>query len=340
MFFFRNDYSEGAHPAVLEALAKTNLESTPGYSRDAHCERAAGIIRARFSCPDADVHFLPGGTVTNMAAIAAFLRPWEAVIAASTGHIGVHESGAIEGSGHKVCAISAPEGKLTPALIREVAQTHKSGDDGHMVEPRMVYLSDATELGTIYKKAELEAISQTCRELGLYLYLDGARMAAALVCPDNDAAPEDFSRLCDAFYIGGTKDGLLFGEALVIANPLLKPHFRNVMKQRGGMMAKGRLLGVQFEAFFENELWLSMAEHAAQAAARLSAALADKGYPMLAPACTNQLFPILSDEKIAVLERDFSFELNERIDEAHTAVRFVTSWATADEAVDALIAAL
>jgi threonine aldolase len=340
MISFRNDYSEGAHPLVLEALTQTNLESTPGYGCDAHCERAAAMIRSRFACPDADVHFLTGGTVTNLAAIAAFLRPWEAAIAASTGHIGVHESGAIEGSGHKVCTIPAPNGKLTPALIREVAAAHQGGDDGHMVDPRLVYLSDSTELGTVYQKSELEAISQTCRELGLYLYLDGARMAAALACKENDLAPEDFARLCDAFYIGGTKDGLLFGEALVIANPLLKPHFRNVMKQRGGMMAKGRLLGVQFEAFLKNDLWLDMARHADEEALRIAKALADKGYSLLAPACTNQLFPILTNEKIAELGRSFCFELSDKIDGAHTAVRFVTSWATRDKDVDALIAAL
>ena len=257
MISFRNDYSEGAHPQVLAALEKNNLITTCGYSMDCFCDGAKDIVRARFSCPQADVHFMVGGTIANTTVIAAALRPWEGVIAADTGHINVHETGAIEASGHKVCAIEAPDGKLTPALVREVMRRHCDGQDEHMVLPRMVYISDATELGTIYTKSELSALHDVCREYGLYLFLDGARLPAALVAEGNDLAPADFANYCDVFYIGGTKNGLLFGEALVITNDSLKPHFRNMIKQRGGMFAKGFLFGTQFKAYFKDDLWLS-----------------------------------------------------------------------------------
>ena len=199
MYFFRNDYSEGAHPAIFDALAATNLESTVGYGRDPYCAEAIEAVRRRFACPEADVHFMLGGTITNLTLIAAALRPWEAVIAAETAHIAVHESASVEATGHKVCVVPTPDGKLTPEDVRGVVAAHHNGDDGHMVVPKMVYVSDATELGTIYTRAELEALSATCRELGLYLYLDGARMGAALVSEENDLQPEDFARLCDAF---------------------------------------------------------------------------------------------------------------------------------------------
>lgn len=340
MYFFRNDYSEGAHPAVMEALMKTNLEPTVGYGRDAYCASAAEALKRRFACEQAEVHFMLGGTITNLTLIAAALRPWEAVIAAETGHISVHESASVEAAGHKVCTVAAEDGKLTPALVRQVVEAHMDGDDGHMVVPKLVYVSDATELGTVYTRAELTALSETCHALGLYLFLDGARMGAALVCAENDLQPEDFARLCDAFYVGGTKNGLLFGEALVLVNDDFKPHFRNALKQRGGMLAKGRLLGVQFEAFFKDDLWLSLAGHAQRAAERLAGALREKGYAFYARPCTNQLFPILRNDRIAELEKDFSFERNAKIDPEHTAVRFVTSWATTQEALDALCAAL
>ena len=255
MISFRNDYSEGAHPSVLEAISKHNFEKTCGYSMDPFCQQAADTVRALTACPDADVHFIVGGTLANTIVVSAALRPWEGVIAATTGHINVHETGAIESSGHKVCAIEAPDGKLTPALVREVMRIHCDGKDEHMVLPRMVYISDATELGTIYTKAELAALHDVCREYGLYLFLDGARMPAALVAEGNDLDITDFGKYCDAFYIGGTKNGLLFGEAVVITNNDLKPHFRNMIKQRGGMFAKGFLFGVQFGAYFKDGLY-------------------------------------------------------------------------------------
>ena len=340
MISFRNDYSEGAHPSVLEAISKHNFETTCGYSMDPFCQQTADTVRALTACPDADVHFIVGGTLANTIVISAALRPWEGVIAATTGHINVHETGAIESSGHKVCTIEAPDGKLTPALVREVMRIHCDGKDEHMVLPRMVYISDATELGTIYTKAELAALHDVCREYGLYLFLDGARMPAALVAEGNDLDITDFGKYCDAFYIGGTKNGLLFGETLVLVNDALKPHFRNALKQRGGMLAKGRLLGVQFQAFFENDLWLELARHADRTARQLERAFEKKGYGFYAAPCTNQLFPILPDRKIEELRSGFDFELNAKTCETHTAVRFVTSWATTLEAIEALERAL
>ena len=340
MISFRNDYSEGAHPQVLAALEKNNLVTTCGYSMDCFCDEAKDIVRARFSCPQADVHFMVGGTIANTTVIAAALRPWEGVIAADTGHINVHETGAIEASGHKVCAIETPDGKLTPALVRELLRRHCDGQDEHMVLPRMVYISDATELGTIYTKSELSALHDVCREYGLYLFLDGARLPAALVAEGNDLAPADFAKYCDVFYIGGTKNGLLFGEAMVIVNDALKPGFRRAMKRNGAMLAKGRLLGVQFAAAMAHDLWLDMGRHTDAQAQRIAAALTDRNVPMYVPSPTNQIFPILSDAQIARLQEQVAFYTTARVDATHQAVRFVTSWATTDAQVDALLAVL
>ncbi len=256
MYFFRNDYSEGALPQVLDALNQTNALSTVGYGLDPFCAEAASSIRRRFACPDAAVHFLMGGTQVNLTAISALLRPWEAVIAASSGHIAVHETGAVEATGHKVCTVPSGDGKLRPEQIRAVCAAHT---DEHMVLPKLVYVSDSTELGTVYTRRELEALSETCRALGLALYLDGARLAVALDA--SDVRPEDLPALCDAFYIGGTKNGLLFGEALVVVREAWKSNFRHAVKQRGGMLAKGRLLGVQFQALLQDDLWLRSAAH-------------------------------------------------------------------------------
>lgn len=335
MYFFRNDYSEGALPQVLDALNQTNALSTVGYGLDPFCEEAAAAIRRRFACPDAAVHFLMGGTQVNLTAISAFLRPWEAVIAASSGHIAVHETGAIEATGHKVCTVPATGGKLRPEQIRAVCAAHT---DEHMVLSKLVYISDSTELGTVYSRRELEALSGTCRELGLGLYLDGARLAVALDA--GDLVPEDLPALCDAFYIGGTKNGLLFGEALVIVREEWKSNFRHAVKQRGGMLAKGRLLGVQFQAMLRDDLWLRSAAHANAMAARIREGLNGLGIPMAADSPTNQLFPILPNAKYEALTREFSFEVWDRPDPEHTTVRFVTSWATTAGAVDALLDAL
>ncbi|MDY5595522.1 MAG: aminotransferase class I/II-fold pyridoxal phosphate-dependent enzyme [Oscillospiraceae bacterium] len=340
MIYFRNDYSEGAHPKVLQALVETNLVSTPGYGCDEYCACARELLRERFACPNADVHFLVGGTQTNLTAAAAFLRPWEAIIAADTGHIAVHETGAIEATGHKVYVVPGVDGKLAPDAIRTAVRDHQTGTEEHMVLPRMVYVSDSTELGTIYTRAELQALSDTCRELGLYLYLDGARMAMALTAQGNDLVPEDFAQLCDAFYLGGTKNALLFGEALVILNNALKPYFRNVMKQHGGMLAKGRLLGVQFAAILQDDLWLQTARHANELAQRLAAALTAMGVPLYAASPTNQVFPIFTNAQVEALRQNFSFEFIARVDENHSAIRFVTSWATRPEDVETLLEAV
>ena len=340
MIYFRNDYSEGAHPKVLQALVETNLVSTPGYGCDEYCACARELLRERFACPNADVHFLVGGTQTNLTAAAAFLRPWEAIIAADTGHIAVHETGAIEATGHKVYVVPGVDGKLTSDAIRTAVRDHQTGTEEHMVLPRMVYVSDSTELGTIYTRAELQALSDTCRELGLYLYLDGARMAMALTAQGNDLVPEDFAQLCDAFYLGGTKNALLFGEALVIVNNALKPYVRNVMKQHGGMLAKGRLLGVQFAAILQDDLWLQTARHANELAQRLAAALTAMGVPLYAASPTTQVFPIFTNAQVEALRQDFSFEFIARVDDNHSAIRFVTSWATRPEDVETLLEAV
>ena len=338
MLHFMNDYSEGAHPRVMRALADSNLESTVGYGCDDYCARAADALRARFVCPEADVHFLVGGTQTNLVACAAFLRPWEAVIAAESGHVAVHETGAIEATGHKVFVVPGEDGKLTAQAVRRAVMEHRTGTEEHMVLPKLVYVSDSTEFGTIYTRAELEALRAVCDELGLLLYLDGARIGAALTAEGNDLRPGDFARLCDAFYFGGTKNALLFGEALVIVNDALKPFVRNVIKQRGGMLAKGRLLGVQFGAILQDDLWLETARHANEMAQRLAKGLSALGVPFFIPSPTNQIFPVFSDAVVAALRADAAFEFWAKPDEAHTAIRFVCSWATQPEQVDALLA--
>lgn len=340
MHHFRNDYSQGAHPQVLEALIATNMEATAGYGEDEYCLEAAKAVKARFACPEADVHFLVGGTQTNFTSITAFLRPWEAVIAPDTGHIAVHETGAVEARGHKVVALPNHEGKLMPRDIEKAYYEHTSVNWAHMVLPKMIYVSQSTELGTIYTKAELTALRQCCDKLGLYIYLDGARLASGLTAEGCDLTPEDLPRLCDAFTLGGTKCGLLFGECLVITNPSLKENFRFCLKQCGGMLAKGRLLGVQFGALLKDDLWLKLGRHENSLAVKLSQGFREAGYPFYAESPTNQIFVVLPKEKIRELEKDFTFELIAAVDEGHDAMRFVTSWGTTQEDVDALIGAL
>lgn len=337
MIYLKNDYSEGCHPNVLAALTKTNLEATTGYGCDEYCKQAADKIKARFGCPDADVHFLVGGTQVNFTVLSAFLRPWEAAIATSLGHIAVHETGAVEGTGHKVLTAPCTDGILTPEMVRAIVAAHP---DEHMVKPRIVYISDSTEVGTIYHKEQLAALHQCCKELGLLLYLDGARLASALTSPENDLAPEDLAKYCDAFYIGGTKNGALFGEALVIVNDALKPDFRYAIKHHGGMLAKGRLLGVQFGALFENDLWFEIARHANALAAKLQNGIEAAGYKLLVHSPSNQIFPIFPDEMVERLSRDFAFEVQNRPREGYTCIRLVTSWATGESAVDAFLSAI
>ena len=334
MLNFRNDYSEGAHPSILAAMQENNLIPEIGYGKDDHCKHAADMIRERFSCPGADVHFLVGGTQTNMTFIASALRPVEAVICAGTGHVNTHETGAIEGTGHKVLTVPAEDGKVTPEAVRLVVRDHP---DEHMVRPRLVYVSQSTEVGTVYTRAELTALRAACDDLGLLLYLDGARLASGLTAPGCDLLPADLPRLCDAFYIGGTKNGALFGEALVLVNDALKPHFRYMIKNRGGMLAKGWLLGMQFEGLLLGDLYFTLGRHANAMAQRLTQGLRAKEIELAYDSPSNQVFAVLNKDKIFDLTVDVAFEEFARWDETHDVVRFVTSWATKPEDIDALL---
>ncbi len=338
MISFTCDYSEGAHPRVLERLAATNLEQTPGYGLDSYCGRAAALIRKSCAREDAAVHFLVGGTQTNLTVLAAALRPHQGALAADTGHINVHESGAIEASGHKVLPIPANDGKITAAQVEEALRAHwESPTREHTVQPGLLYLSQPTELGTVYARAELEAIARVCHNYGVPLYVDGARLGAAITAEGADCGLADLAALCDAFTIGGTKNGLLFGEALIITNPALGRDFRYIMKQRGGMLAKGRLLGVQFLAVWEDGLYFEMARHANEQALRIRRACEARGWEFLVPSPTNQQFPILPDSALAALSGSYAFETWGPVGENRTAVRICTSWATRPEDVDALV---
>lgn len=333
MYSFRNDYSEGAHPQVLQALTDTNLVQTCGYGVDPICEDARDLIRTVCAAPEADVHFLVGGTQTNLTVITALLASYEAVIAAHTGHVNCHETGAIEATGHKVCVETSPDGKVTPAMVEAVLARHDGSE--HMVSPKMVYISDTTEIGTVYTKAELTALRHCCDEHGLLLFLDGARLGSALTSPESDLTLTDLAALTDVFTIGGTKNGAMFGEAVVLTVPC--PHFRWHIKQRGGMLAKGRLLGVQFSAILEEELYFTLSRQADEFAMKIRRAFEAKGCPMLYDSYTNQQYPILPDKLLHELEREFAFAFWCKTDETHTAVRICTSWATTQRAVDTLL---
>lgn len=337
MIYFNNDYSEGCHPRILEQLLATNLRQTPGYGTDCFCKAAADRIRTLCGNKALQVHFLVGGTQANLTVIAAALRPYQAVLSAVTGHINVHETGAIEATGHKVIGLASADGKVTAAQIeKEAVSQGESMDAEHMVQPKLVYISNPTELGTIYSLEELEAISTVCRKYGLYLFLDGARLGYGLTARGNDLTFMDIARLCDAFYIGGTKVGALFGEAVVIRNAEIAENFRYMIKQRGGMLAKGRLLGMQFEVLLKNDLYLNIAAKANAQAERIRETLDQLGCSYLVQNTTNQIFPILSDNLLNELSKEFCFSEMERIDETHRAVRFCTSWATTEENVEAL----
>lgn len=337
MISFRNDYSEGALPEIMQVLHETNFDQTVGYGLDEWCDKARAKIKDAIACPSADVHFLVGGTQANQTCISAFLRSHEAVIAVETGHINVHETGAIETTGHKVLTVMGKDGKVTAAQIRCVVEAHT---DEHMVKPKMVYISDSTEIGTIYTLQELEEISVCCKELGLYLYLDGARLGSALTAEGNDVTLSDLPRLTDAFYIGGTKNGALFGEAVVLVNPALKEDFRYLIKQHGGMLAKGRLLGIQFATLFTDDLFLRAAKHANECAAKLKKGLVECGVTFMADSVTNQQFPIFTEAQITKLAEEFMFERWANVDADHAAIRFCTSWATKEEQIDMLIQAV
>ena len=341
MIYFHNDYSEGCHEKVLEALSRTNLEQTSGYGTDAYCAEASEKIRKLCGREDLAVHFLVGGTQANLTVIDAALRPHQAALGACSAHINVHETGAVEATGHKVLSVPSGDGKITAAQVKKVVEEHWASDSfEHTAQPKLVYISNPTELGTLYTLSELEALSAVCREKGLYLFMDGARLGYGLAAKDNDVTLPDIARLCDVFYIGGTKVGALFGEAVVIANYAVAEDFRYLIKQHGGMLAKGRLLGVQFDALFEDGLYFEIAAHAVRMADQIRAVLDELGVKYLVPGVTNQIFPILSDNFLEELSKSFMFTEQERVDETHRAVRLCTSWATRQENVDALCAEL
>ena len=336
MLHFRNDYGNGAHPQVLEALCRTNLELTPGYGQDDYCCQAEAMIRRLCQAPQAQVHFLVGGTQVNKTALGAFLRPWEAVIAPDSGHIQVHETGAIEHNGHRIYTLPSQDGKLSPAQIAQLCKQLRQEETAP--DPKVVYISNTTELGTVYSLAELRALRQVCEEWGLYLYCDGARLASAMAVTGTEFA--HYAATCHAFTIGGTKNGLLFGEALVITEPALMDHFRRCLKQQGAVLAKGRLLGVQYCAVLEDGLYLSLAQKALEAANRLAAGLQHLAVPQLIASPSNQLFPIVPNGILLALEAQVAFEIWCPVDADHTCIRFVTAWHTTQEEVDALLALL
>ncbi|MFL0164201.1 MULTISPECIES: threonine aldolase family protein [Clostridium] len=330
MYSFKNDYSEGAHSRILNALVETNLEQTDGYGTDQYTERSVNLLKKKIDREDVDIHLLVGGTQVNLTAISAFLRPHQAAIGADTSHINCHETGAIEATGHKVITMRTNDGKLTPNLVQNVVDSHS---DEHMVQPKLVYISNSTELGTLYTKAELIDLHDCCKRNKLLLYLDGARLGSALVAEESDLTLADIAKLVDAFYIGGTKNGALFGEALVICNDELKEDFRYFIKQKGGLLAKGRLLGIQFEELFKDDLYFELAKHANKMALMLKGAIVDEGYKFLTESFTNQQFPIFPNNLIEKLSEKYSFNIERVIDSNYTAIRLVTSWATKEEIV-------
>lgn len=341
MIYFNSDYLEGAHPEIMQLMQDTNMEQTVGYGEDAYCEKARELIRKACQNEDAYVQFLVGGTQTNMTVISAALRPHQGVLCAQTGHINVHETGSIESYGHKVLALPDTDGKITASQVRKAVLQHREDPSfEHTVQPGMVYISHPTEVGTLYSRAELEALSATCRELGLYLFLDGARLAYGLAAGGSDLDLPAITRLCDVFYIGGTKCGALMGEAVVITNPALKMDFRYIIKQKGAMLAKGRLLGLQFVGLFENGLYDRVGRHAIRLADKLRAAIKELNIPLYQENTTNQIFVILEDTVAARLGEEFSLGYTERADDGHSIMRICTSWATKEENADALISAL
>lgn len=341
MILFQCDYNEGAHPKLMERLVQTNMEQTPGYGEDVYCVHAADKIRKVCEDESLAVHFMVGGTQTNMTVIGAALRPHQGVLCAHTGHINVHETGAVESCGHKVLALPGDDGKITAKQVESAFEEHiKNGSREHMVKPGMVYISSPTELGTIYSKNELADLYDVCKKYGLYLFLDGARLGYGLAAPDNDLTFGDIAKYTDVFYIGGTKVGALFGEAVVISNESLKDDFRYFIKQKGGMLAKGRLLGLQFDTLFTDNLYIDIASHAIGLAEKIRNAFTKKGYDFICPNHTNQIFVVMPDSHLDILREKFGFEYDHRMDETHSVVRFCTSWATRDENVDALLKAV
>lgn len=339
MIRFNCDYSEGAHPRILEKLAQTNLEQAPGYGQDTYCRQAADLIKSLCQTPQAEVHFLAGGTQTNLTVIAACLRPYQTVISADSGHINVHETGAIEATGHRILTVPEQNGKLTAEQIARCCKDHWLDDNPEFApQPKLVYISFPTEYGTLYSKEELSAIRRVCDENNLFLFADGARLGYGLEAPGNDVTLADLAACCDVFYIGGTKIGALLGEAVVIVNPKLQKDFRYFMKQKGAMLAKGRILGIQFLALFEDGLYFKLSKHSDEMAQIIRQACAECGFEFLYDSPTNQQFPIMPDDLIKRLEELYAFSHTKRLDHRRSAIRICTSWATRREDVEQLVA--
>ena len=336
MIRFESDYLEGALPQIMYRLMSTNFEQTAGYGCDPYCESARELIKKECAAPDADIHFLAGGTQTNMTVIAAALRPHQGVLAAETAHIEAHETGAIEATGHKVITLDSTDGKINAKQVEDYVLRHRADESfEHIVQPAMVYISQPTETGTVYTLSELEELSAGCRRLGIFLYVDGARLACALACEGTPKLP-DLARLCDVFYIGGTKHGALFGEAVVILNDALKKDFRYIIKQHGGMLSKGRLLGLQFDELFSDGSYHEVGRNEVRLAQKIADAFKKKGIELYYDSPTNQIFPVLSDEQIMKLSETYSFSVQGKTP-GGTVTRFCTSWATTDAVADKLI---
>ena len=340
MLYFENDYCEGAHPAILQKLVETNFEKVSGYGTDPYCASAREKIRAACGAPDADVWFISGGTQSNAIVIASMLRRWEGVLAASTGHVAAHEAGAIEFTGHKVIGLPHTNGKLDAGTVEDWCRTfYADGNMDHLVFPGMVYISHPSEYGTLYTKAELEALSAVCHKYHMPLFMDGARLGYGLAAEGTDVTLADVAHLTDVFYIGGTKVGALCGEAVVFPHGA-PAHFMTMVKQQGALLAKGRLLGIQFDALFTDDLYFKISRHADEMAYQIRDIFVSAGYPLLFDSPTNQQYPIMPDDELAELGKSFGYEYWERVDKTHSGVRFCASWATTQEHVDALRAAV
>ena len=337
MLYFENDYCEGAHPAILQKLTQTNLEKVPGYGTDPYCASAREKIRAACDCPTADVSFISGGTQTNAIVIASMLQRWQGVLAAATGHVAGHEAGAIEYTGHKVISLPAHQGKVAAADVRDWCKTfYADANHDHMVFPGMVYISHPSEYGTLYTKQELEALHTVCQEYRMPLFLDGARLGYGLMAEGTDVTLADIARLTDVFYIGGTKVGALCGEAVVF--PQGAPaHFMTMVKQQGALLAKGRLLGIQFDVLFTQDLYTRISKNAIDTANALKQGLAAKGYQFFIDSPTNQVFVVLANTQLAALEGKAKFGFWEKYDDTHTVMRIATSWATPMEEIHQLL---
>ncbi|WP_207434175.1 threonine aldolase family protein [Sabulibacter ruber] len=334
LYSFTNDYSEGCHPNILERLAETNLTQQAGYGNDQFTLESVAAIRKLCQNPEVDVHLVAGGTLANLIVISAFLKSYESVVAAETGHINNHEAGAIEATGHKVETVATPDGKLSPELIQPVLNKFP---EYHTVKPRIVYISNSTEIGTIYSKEELTALSAFCKQNNLLLFMDGARLAMALAAQNNDLTLADIASLTDIFYLGATKCGGLIGEAIVIGNEALRKNFKYYIKQRGALLAKGRLFGIQYAELLRDNLMFELARHANEQAQRIAQSLQELGYTFLTQSNTNQIFPILPDSSIAELSKKYGFFVWKKMQEEYSAIRVITSWATPQEYVDQFI---